>query len=74
MSSLSFIMPQMFTLGALKSRCSYCIVLDEIDWLASKENEVLYRIFEWPWLAEARVTVIGIANALDLTGVKNLMG
>ncbi|XP_056324749.1 cell division control protein 6 homolog [Danio aesculapii] len=43
------------------------LVLDEMDQLDSKSQEVLYTIFEWPYLPRSRVSLIGIANALDLT-------
>ncbi|XP_050977939.1 cell division control protein 6 homolog [Labeo rohita] len=43
------------------------LVLDEMDQLDSKSQEVLYTIFEWPYLPNSRVCLVGIANALDLT-------
>lgn len=43
------------------------IVLDEIDQLCSSKQSVLYTIFEWPSLPEAKLLLVGIANSLDLT-------
>lgn len=46
---------------------SVILLLDEMDQLDSKNQEVLYTIFEWPALDNSRLLLIGIANALDLT-------
>ncbi|KAG7164448.1 Cell division control protein 6-like [Homarus americanus] len=43
------------------------IMLDEVDQLDSKHQEVLYTIFEWPALAGSSLVLVGIANSLDLT-------
>lgn len=41
-------------------------VLDEIDHLYTKDQEVLYKLFEWPQLLNSKFVLIGIANAMDL--------
>lgn len=43
------------------------LVLDEMDQLESKNQSVLYTIFEWPAKITSKIILIGIANALDLT-------
>lgn len=50
-----------------KSKKMNLLVLDEMDQLESKNQSVLYTIFEWPARFEDNVVLIGIANALDLT-------
>lgn len=46
---------------------SILMVLDEIDQLSSKNQSILYQIFEWPIIPQSNMVVIGIANSLDLT-------
>lgn len=41
--------------------------MDEIDQLETKNQSILYSIFEWPAIPSSKIILIGIANALDLT-------
>lgn len=43
------------------------LVLDEVDQLGSRNQAVLYTVFEWPALTGSQLTLVGIANSLDLT-------
>ena len=45
----------------------YLVALDEIDHLLVSDPEILYTFFEWALEPKARLILIGIANALDLT-------
>lgn len=42
------------------------IVLDEVDFLSSRDQLVLYAAFEWPHIDSSRLNVVGIANSIDL--------
>jgi cell division control protein 6 len=43
------------------------VILDEIDQLISIDQTILYKFFEWAQMANSRLVLVGIANALDLT-------
>ena len=50
-----------------KAERKVLLVLDEIDQLDSKCQDVLYTLFEWPYLRNSKLILVGIANSLDLT-------
>ncbi|VDL84258.1 unnamed protein product, partial [Nippostrongylus brasiliensis] len=48
-------------------RKHFVLILDEIDHLVSKTNSFLYAAFQWPFSVNNKLTVIGVANSIDLT-------
>jgi origin recognition complex subunit 1 len=42
-----------------------CLV-DEMDYLISRNFDVMYHFYSWPQHAGARFLLIGIANTMDL--------
>lgn len=42
------------------------VLVDELDLLITKNEKVLYNLFEWPARKGSRLIVIGIANTMDL--------
>ncbi|CAL8469764.1 g9306 [Coccomyxa elongata] len=51
--------------GAAPKRVTVVLV-DEMDLLITKKQQVLYNLCEWPTRPGARLAVVGIANTLDL--------
>jgi Cdc6-like AAA superfamily ATPase len=45
-----------------------CVVLlvDEIDFMMTRKQDVIYNILNWPGHRNARLVVVGIANTMDL--------
>lgn len=41
-------------------------VVDELDYLVTKKQTVLYNLFEWPSRPLSRLVVVGLANTMDL--------
>ncbi|WBW71322.1 MCM loader [Schizosaccharomyces osmophilus] len=56
-----------FTKNHCSSAPPVILVLDEMDHLIAREQQVLYTLFEWPSLPMSRLILVGIANALDMT-------
>ena len=42
------------------------VVMDELDLLVTKKQNVVYNFFEWPNLKHSRLVVVAIANTFDL--------
>ena len=42
------------------------LLVDEIDYLVTKSQAVVYQLFDWPLLANSRLVLITISNTMDL--------
>ena len=51
----------------LGARPMLVLVLDEMDFLLTKNQSVLYNLLHWPMGSGARMIVMGISNTLDLS-------
>ena len=40
--------------------------MDELDYMVTRKQTVLYNLFDWPTRRHARLVVVGIANTMDL--------
>lgn len=47
------------------------LILDEIDFLKSRDQEVLYNIFEWTQKKKSKLVIISISNTLDFPETLN---
>lgn len=55
--------------GSNPTSCIYLIsvvVIDELDYLVTKQQKVLYCLFDWPTLPTSKLAVVAIANTMDL--------
>ena len=48
------------------SRKTTVLLVDEIDMLKTRKQDVLYNLFEWPTCKNAKLVVVAIANTMDL--------
>ncbi|KAK9368134.1 P-loop containing nucleoside triphosphate hydrolase protein [Lipomyces kononenkoae] len=56
---------QYFTKSTARQSC--IVILDEMDSLITRDQEILYQVFEWTRLKNSKLVLVGIANALNLT-------
>ncbi|KAH8046533.1 hypothetical protein JL722_13592 [Aureococcus anophagefferens] len=42
------------------------LLVDELDYMVTQRQDVLYNLFDWPSRAGANLCVVGIANTMDL--------
>lgn len=52
--------------SASRHRVATVLMVDELDYLVTRKQTVLYNLFEWPLMRNARLVVVGIANTMDL--------
>jgi Cdc6-like AAA superfamily ATPase len=52
--------------GRHETRTPILLLLDEIELLMTKDQQILYTLFEWARLPTAKLVLVGIANMLDL--------
>jgi origin recognition complex subunit 1 len=50
---------------AAQRKVTVCI-LDELDFLLTKDFQVLYNFYSWPLEANSTFVLVGIANTMDL--------
>ncbi|GAB5373424.1 hypothetical protein AAMO2058_001750500 [Amorphochlora amoebiformis] len=44
----------------------YVLLVDEIDYIMNKKQDVIYNLFNWPSQRYSKLVVVGIANTMDL--------
>jgi Cdc6-like AAA superfamily ATPase len=42
------------------------VLVDELDQMVTKKQDVIYNFFNWPHMAHSKLIVIAIANTMDL--------
>lgn len=40
--------------------------MDELDYLVTKDQNLLYNLFDWPHYKQSKLIIIGIANTMNL--------
>jgi origin recognition complex subunit 1 len=49
-----------------EQRACTVLLLDEVDQLVTRKQNVLYKLLDWPTYPFARLIVVAIANTMDL--------
>lgn len=49
-----------------KAPCPTVVLLDELDALLQKKHSILYHFFEWTGLPAAQLSIVSVANTMDL--------
>ena len=49
-----------------RSSAPSVVLVDELDQMITKKQDVIYNFFNWPHVAHSRLIVIAIANTMDL--------
>ena len=45
---------------------SFILIVDEIDYLCTKKQDVFYNLFDWAHRASSKLILVSIANTFDL--------
>lgn len=53
-----------FSSGASRRIC--VLMVDELDYMVTRRQTVLFNLFDWPTRKNAKLIVVGIANTMDL--------
>lgn len=48
------------------ARKTTVVLVDELDQMLTKRQDVLYNFFNWPHVAHSRLVVLAVANTMDL--------
>jgi len=61
------LLEQMFTNKSKQQNHTVSVLLvDELDYLITRNEQVIYNLFHWPSQKHARLAVVGIANTMNL--------
>ncbi|CED85291.1 Origin recognition complex, subunit 1, and related proteins [Phaffia rhodozyma] len=47
-------------------RCTYVVLMDELDQMFTNKQDVVYNFFNWPTMPGSQLVVIAVANTMDM--------